>query len=67
MDANVNAVIVSDVPMGAGLSSSAALEVAVATFLESLYDITSVSGVNKALRCQKAEHDWADTPCGIMV
>jgi galactokinase len=37
-----------------------------ATFLESLFEITTVTGVSKALRCQKAEHDWADTPCGIM-
>ena len=39
---------------------------AVATFLEALYNITTVTGVEKALRCQKAEHTWADTPCGIM-
>jgi len=38
----------------------------VATFIEKLFGITSVSGVEKALRCQKAEHVWADTPCGIM-
>ena len=59
-------VIVTNVPLGAGLSSSAALEVAVATFLETLYNVTTVTGVEKALRCQKAEHTWADTPCGIM-
>ena len=34
--------------------------------LEKLFNITSVTGVDKALRCQKAEHEWADTPCGIM-
>lgn len=32
----LNAVIVSDVPMGAGLSSSASIEVAMFTFLEGL-------------------------------
>lgn len=42
------------------------MEVATATFLECLFDISSVSGVSKALRCQRAEHEWADTPCGIM-
>jgi len=26
----------------------------------------SISKVTKALRCQKAEHDFANTPCGIM-
>lgn len=37
-----------------------------ATFLEKLCGIIHVSGVEKALRCQKAEHTFADTPCGIM-
>jgi len=36
------------------------------TFLEQLCGISTVSGVQKALRCQKAEHTFADTPCGIM-
>jgi galactokinase len=61
-----NAVVISDVPIGSGLSSSASLEVATATFLEKLVGITSVSLVEKSLRCQKAEHTFADTPCGIM-
>jgi len=66
-----NCAIQSDVPIGAGLSSSAALEVATATFLEQLYSIKTAdsllkSGVKKALRCQKAEHQYADMPCGIM-
>jgi galactokinase len=61
-----NAVIASNVPLGSGLSSSAALEVATATFLEKLCGISHVSGVMKALRCQHAEHTFCDTPCGIM-
>jgi len=61
-----NAVIASDVPIGSGLSSSASLEVAVATFLEQAVGLSSISKVEKALRCQKAEHTFADTPCGIM-
>jgi len=61
-----NAVISSNVPIGSGLSSSASLEVATATFLEALHKINHVDGVQKALRCQKAEHTFADTPCGIM-
>jgi len=41
--------------------------VATATLLEQLYHIGGkVDGVQKALRCQKAEHTFADTPCGIM-
>ena len=66
LDSAFDCVIVSNVPVGAGLSSSAALEVAVATFLETLFQIPNITKVTKALRCQKAEHTWADTPCGIM-
>lgn len=61
----VNLCIASNVPLGSGLSSSASLEVAVATFLEQLCGLQT-SGVTKALRCQRAEHDFADTPCGVM-
>ncbi len=60
-----DAVIVSSLPMGAGLSSSAALECAVATLVESLVGLT-LEPVAKALLCQKAEHDFARVPCGIM-
>lgn len=63
----------SDVPIGAGLSSSAALEVATATFLECfMHDMayssstTEDKALERALRCQKAENDWAFSPCGIM-
>ena len=60
-----DAFILSSVPGGAGLSSSAALECAVATFLEGLLD-TAMDTREKALLCQKAEHDFAHVPCGIM-
>ncbi len=39
--------------------------VATATALEALYGI-QLDRVAKALRCQKAEHTFADMPCGIM-
>ncbi|KAK1119002.1 hypothetical protein K0M31_013776 [Melipona bicolor] len=61
-----NAVIVSSVPVGAGLSSSAALEVATYTFLEALTGVKSGKPEDKALACQRAEHDFAGVPCGIM-
>ena len=60
-----DAYILSSVPGGAGLSSSAALELATATFLEGLLD-TRLQTREKALLCQKAEHDFAHVPCGIM-
>ncbi|MGA2279710.1 MAG: galactokinase [Verrucomicrobiota bacterium] len=60
-----DAVIHSTVPLGSGLSSSAALEVATATLLETITG-KKLEPVEKALLCQKAEHDFAGMPCGIM-
>ncbi|MGC6425585.1 MAG: galactokinase [Akkermansiaceae bacterium] len=60
-----DAYIVSSVPLGGGLSSSAALECAMATLLEGLLGIT-LDMKEKALLAQKAEHDFAGVPCGIM-
>jgi len=73
------------VPLGGGLSSSAALEVATYTFLEAvtgskckqlscqlIFICREFSNVlidrlsDKALACQKAEHNFAGVPCGIM-
>ena len=44
-----DAAITSDVPLGGGLSSSAALEVSVATLMEEITGV-HVGGVRKALR-----------------
>lgn len=60
-----DAIISSNVPLGGGLSSSASLEVAVATAIEGLLSRT-LDPVEKALLAQKAEHDFAGVPCGIM-
>ncbi len=60
-----DAMINSTVPLGGGLSSSAALEVATATLLEIITG-KKLDPVEKALLCQKAEHDFAGMPCGIM-
>ncbi|NXW93117.1 GALK1 Galactokinase, partial [Alopecoenas beccarii] len=60
-----SAVIASDIPLGGGLSSSAALEVATYTFLQQLCPDDG-DLVAKALLCQKAEHTFANMPCGIM-
>ncbi|KAK9502483.1 hypothetical protein O3M35_011255 [Rhynocoris fuscipes] len=61
-----NAVVVSSVPVGGGLSSSAALEVSTYVFLEAIFQYHNSSLKEKALRCQKAEQLYADMPCGIM-
>jgi galactokinase len=55
----------STVPLGSGLSSSASLEVCTATLIEAVTGRTIVP-VEKALLCQKAEHEFAGVPCGIM-
>jgi len=55
----------STVPLGGGLSSSAALEVCTATLVEAATG-KQIDPVEKALLAQKAEHDFAGVPCGIM-
>ncbi|HZF01970.1 MAG TPA: galactokinase [Methylomirabilota bacterium] len=55
----------STVPLGGGLSSSAALEVCTATLIEAATG-KKIDPVEKALLAQKAEHDFAGVPCGIM-
>jgi galactokinase len=62
---NLDAAITSSVPIGAGLSSSAALEVAFATILEQVTGVT-LSPIDKALLCQRAEHTFPGAPVGIM-
>ncbi|XP_017887703.1 galactokinase-like [Ceratina calcarata] len=59
-------VIASTVPVGAGLSSSAALEVATYTFLEALTGVKPSRVEDKILACQRVEHEFAGVPCGIM-
>jgi galactokinase len=58
-------VLVSDIPQGAGLSSSAAFEMAVAC----AFKISSgfeISLLEMALIGQKAENEWVGVRCGIM-
>lgn len=55
----------SNIPQGAGLSSSAALCVSIATAIESLYQ-TPIDPLDLARLCQRAEHEFAHTPCGLL-
>jgi galactokinase len=62
---SLDIVLNSTVPPGGGLSSSAALEVCAATLIEAAIG-RKMNPVEKALLCQKAEHEFAGVPCGIM-
>ncbi|QMU79427.1 galactokinase [Streptacidiphilus sp. PB12-B1b] len=55
----------SDVPVGAGLSSSAALECAVGLAYDDLYGL-GLDRPGLALLAQRAENDFAGVPCGVM-
>ncbi len=54
-----------NVPQGAGLSSSAALEAGLLYCLSELFQL-NISRLNMALLAQKAEHAYPGTKCGIM-
>ncbi len=58
-------VVHSEVPAGAGLSSSAALEVGVATALLDLSG-TALDSLTLARLCQRAENEIVGAACGIM-
>lgn len=52
-------------PVGAGLSSSAAVECGLAFALSDIFSL-GISRVDIALICQKAEHTYPGVQCGIM-
>ncbi len=54
-----------DIPIGAGLSSSAALECAALFAITELFGL-QFSKMQMALMAQKAEHDFAGVNCGLM-
>jgi galactokinase len=60
-----NAVLTSDVPIGAGLSSSAAVECATAFALQQLLK-TEFDRISLVRMAQMAEHEYAGVMCGIM-
>lgn len=59
------AVITGDIPIAAGLSSSAALEVASALMFLAFSDI-EMDKIEMALLCQRAENQFIGVNCGIM-
>jgi galactokinase len=61
----VDVAIVSDVPVAAGLSSSAALEVSMAVAWQTLVGF-ELSRPDLALLCQRAENTFVGVNCGIM-
>ena len=61
----MDAVVHGDVPLGSGLSSSAAIEVATAVLFQAL-DGFDLDGVSTALLCQMAENVFVGVNCGIM-
>jgi galactokinase len=58
-------VYAGNVPIGAGLSSSAAVEVVVAVAARALFDL-DLSDLELARYSQQAEHEFAGTQCGLM-
>jgi len=69
-DANYNfngieAVVYGDIPMGAGLSSSAAIEIATINALQYLFAL-SLSPLEMIKLAQKAENTFVGMQCGIM-
>jgi len=61
----LNAVVAGDIPIGSGLSSSAAVEVSMAYTWQVLAGF-ELSRVELALLCQRAENEFVGMNCGIM-
>jgi galactokinase len=62
---NLDLLVTGTVPVGAGLASSAGVEVAMAILLQQVTG-SKLDALDLALLCQRAEHEFAGTPCGIM-
>ena len=65
INAGMDIYIESEVPQGAGLSSSAALECSIATALVRLFNLDR-DLATLARATQRAENDYVGVPCGIM-
>ncbi|MCX7597710.1 MAG: galactokinase [Armatimonadetes bacterium] len=62
----VDAALITDVPIGSGLSSSAALEVSWALVLMAAAEAEPMEPRKLALACQRAENDFVGMKCGVM-
>jgi len=65
IETGLDILVDGQVPLGAGLSSSAALECAVATAVNELFDL-GLTHSELALAAQRAENVYVGMPCGIM-
>lgn len=61
-----SAYITSDVPVGAGLSSSASFETLIGTIVSGLYNDEKITAVEIAMAGQYAENVYFGKPCGLM-
>ena len=62
----IDIAVKSDIPPSAGVSSSAALEIAILRALVTAQQLPSVTDTQLALFAQRIEHDFIGTQCGIM-
>ena len=60
-----SAEIQSNLPLGAGLSSSAALEVSTAMLLQKLFDL-NLDRLTVAKLCRRAENEFVGVNCGLL-
>lgn len=61
----MNLAFTSNIPLGSGLSSSAALEIAAAYIIKALHHV-EISPIEIVKLCQRAENELVGVNCGIM-
>jgi galactokinase len=59
-------VLTSNIPVGGGVSSSAAIELATAMLLKSMYPSVEQDTMKLILACKKAENDFVGMGCGVL-